>query len=76
MKARAKVKTTKCCMCKRVEAGFGHNAQPASEGRCCTECNWTIVIPLRVMMRDAERDPELAATLAALTDKTKRGIRR
>lgn len=26
----------------------GHNAQPLSEGRCCTTCNTTKVIPARM----------------------------
>jgi hypothetical protein len=26
----------------------GHNAEPASTGRCCDDCNTHIVIPLRI----------------------------
>ena len=26
----------------------GHNAQPVSEGRCCSTCNSTVVIPARM----------------------------
>ena len=28
----------------------GHNAAPLTEGRCCTECNTTKVIPARVAL--------------------------
>jgi len=27
----------------------GHNAEPVVEGRCCTECNNGIVIPIRML---------------------------
>jgi len=26
----------------------GHNAQPVNDGRCCSECNWRVVIPRRM----------------------------
>ena len=29
--------------------GYGHNAQPVNDGRCCNTCNATIVIPLRLL---------------------------
>lgn len=44
----------KCSICKSeidVQAnGFteGHDAMPLSKGRCCTKCNDTEVIPLRM----------------------------
>ena len=27
----------------------GHNAEPINDGRCCTECNNTKVIPARIV---------------------------
>jgi len=27
----------------------GHNAEPINDGRCCTECNNTVVIPARIV---------------------------
>lgn len=27
---------------------YGHNAQPVNNGRCCTDCNNTVVIPTRL----------------------------
>lgn len=71
-----KFKTTRCCMCKTVEAGHGHNAQPAASGRCCTQCNWEIVIPLRVIMRETKDDPEFQEVFAALADPERKGINR
>ena len=26
----------------------GHNAEPVNQGRCCTNCNDTVVIPARL----------------------------
>jgi hypothetical protein len=26
----------------------GHNAAPVNDGRCCSDCNWTVVIPTRL----------------------------
>jgi hypothetical protein len=43
----------KCSICdgpiERVNdwAG-GHNAAPVNDGRCCSDCNWTVVIPMRL----------------------------
>ena len=49
----------KCCICKaEIEKQYneegvmywdqGNNAQPNDDGRCCNECNATIVIPARL----------------------------
>jgi len=26
----------------------GHNAQPINDGRCCTDCNALVVLPVRI----------------------------
>ena len=26
----------------------GHNAEPINDGRCCSECNMTVVLPTRL----------------------------
>jgi len=53
----------KCCLCEhQVEVQYtaegevawdqGHNAEPLIEaGRCCSNCNWTKVIPARLGAR-------------------------
>jgi len=43
----------KCCLCGNEIEIFGgwdqgNNAQPLKDGRCCNECNWTKVIPVRM----------------------------
>jgi len=37
-----------CVICKDQFSGYGHNAMPAAEGRCCTSCNDVVVIPTRI----------------------------
>ena len=36
-----------CVICKDPVTGYGHNAQPVAEGRCCNTCNDTEVMPMR-----------------------------
>ena len=54
-----------CCICDgpidphttpdgRVYWTHGHNAQPVKDGRCCTKCNETKVLPLRLGLSDDE----------------------
>lgn len=37
-----------CCLCDGPINGYGHNAEPCWQGRCCDECNTYIVIPVRI----------------------------
>ena len=41
-------KIEKCCLCGKDYEGYGNNAQPVCEGRCCDHCNLSIVIPERI----------------------------
>lgn len=38
----------KCCICGRKFTGWGNNAQPVKDGKCCDTCNFTKVIPARI----------------------------
>ena len=43
----------KCVICEETikpERGWkgGHNAEPVEVGRCCDECNYTVVTPVRI----------------------------
>jgi hypothetical protein len=38
-----------CSICKRPFYGYGNNAQPVNNGRCCGECNDMVVIPARMI---------------------------
>jgi hypothetical protein len=37
-----------CSICGHPYEGFGHNAQPVNDGRCCDTCNTHIVIARRL----------------------------
>ena len=44
-----------CSICNnKINDRFGNNAQPVNNGRCCNDCNSTVVIPARIkeMMLD------------------------
>ena len=52
-----------CCLCNgpidphttpegKVYWTAGHNALPVKDGRCCTQCNGTKVLPARLGMTD------------------------
>ena len=37
-----------CSICGKKYEGYGNNAQPVNKGRCCDNCNATIVVPRRL----------------------------
>ena len=39
----------KCSICGNRYLGFGNNAKPVNEGRCCDTCNLTQVVPMRLI---------------------------
>jgi hypothetical protein len=43
-----KHKNMKCSICKDNIEGFGNNAEPINNGKCCDSCNFTQVIPARL----------------------------
>ena len=45
----------RCSICKEGYEGFGNNAYPF-KGRCCDECNETIVIPARLEMANVREE--------------------
>ena len=34
---------TKCCLCGDEIKGYGNNAEPLTEGRCCDRCNQNVI---------------------------------
>lgn len=41
----------KCSICFAVvDEKYGNNAYPVNEGRCCSHCNYAVVIPARLNM--------------------------
>ena len=47
-----------CSICGKHYEGYGNNAQPVNDGRCCDECNGTIVIPRRFQDAANRREKE------------------
>ena len=37
-----------CSICNEKFEPIGHNAQPINDGRCCTKCNYGVVLPERL----------------------------
>lgn len=37
-----------CSICGDVYYGWGNNARPVNDGRCCDMCNYKEVIPARL----------------------------
>ena len=37
-----------CSICGKEYVGWGNNAQPVNDGRCCDRCNLDYVIPARL----------------------------
>lgn len=38
-----------CSICGKEYQGYGNNARPVNNGRCCNECNFTVVFPARLV---------------------------
>lgn len=48
-----------CAICGKPIVGFGNNALPVAEGKCCDKCNQEVVIPARlksVKLDEAKKD--------------------
>ena len=46
--------TADCCICGELGIGYGNNAQPIANGRCCDLCNTMHVIPARIIMANLQ----------------------
>ena len=41
----------KCSICgDKHDDPYGHNAEPINDGRCCTVCNFDVVLPTRIRL--------------------------
>ena len=45
-----------CSICGKEYSGWGNNAQPVNDGRCCDDCNTTAVIPARLALFFADKE--------------------
>lgn len=46
--SKTDTKSDFCCICGEPIEGYGNNAAPYKEGRCCDACNYKFVIPARL----------------------------
>lgn len=49
----------KCSICGEEYYGWGNNAFPVTEGRCCDKCNDEFVIPVRIEQMSIEKTKSL-----------------
>lgn len=38
------MKKQKCCICDCNYKGYGNNAEPLNNGRCCDDCNKIVIL--------------------------------
>jgi hypothetical protein len=48
-----------CSICQRLFQGYSCNAWPVNKGRCCSECDNTVVTPARIVLSFRNRKKEL-----------------
>jgi hypothetical protein len=54
-----RVKPRRCCsICGAEYSGYGHNAAPVKEGRCCDHCNAIVVLPARLAIMRSQQESE------------------
>lgn len=49
-----------CSICQQDYTGWGNNAEPVNDGRCCDMCNSSVVVPARITMFYRRREKESA----------------
>ena len=47
-----------CVICGKEYDGYGNNAQPVKDGKCCDKCNQEVVIPARIKMMGLKEEAE------------------
>ena len=47
-----------CVICGKEYDGYGNNAQPVKDGKCCDKCNQEVVIPARIKKMGLKEEAE------------------
>ena len=47
-----------CVICGKEYEGYGNNAQPVKDGKCCDKCNQEVVIPARIKKMGIKEEVE------------------
>jgi hypothetical protein len=55
-----------CDICEKTNIGFGNNANPVIDGRCCDYCNVMVVLPARLGI--PPRTPEAEAKIKRIIE--------
>jgi hypothetical protein len=53
---RTKGGDTKCSICGDTLSGYGNNADPVNDGRCCSDCDIVYVLPARIAEERSENE--------------------
>lgn len=54
----------KCVICGKEIEGYGNNAEPVKKGKCCDECNMTVVLPARIKNLKEDYDFDFIADMS------------
>ena len=54
-----------CCFCQKSAGRFGNNAQPICADKCCDDCNFRFVFPVRLsgITKESENWEYMLATI-------------
>lgn len=53
----------KCSICQEPYDNWGNNAMPVNSGRCCDDCNWSVVLPARLNRLYPAKGKEMAENI-------------
>lgn len=65
-----------CCLCDEMSRGMGNNPEPLmkfEDGRCCTDCNKSKVLPARIAKLDTSLNNPEALKAAIVLQKSELG---
>ena len=64
----------KCVICKKNTKGYGNNASPSAEGRCCDKCNYGVVLPRRIAKTQMEAIGKTGGKLGEIAKEGDEGL--
>lgn len=64
----------KCVICKKNTKGYGNNASPSAEGRCCDKCNYAVVLPRRIAKTQMNAIVKTGGKLGEIAEENDEGL--
>ena len=52
------MESKKCCLCEKSYVGYGNNAVPLAEGKCCDNCNNKVIAERMRVYYEKEKEEE------------------